>query len=168
MDSYISSIMFKLTGLLELVPTERELQKNYWRDIDVDLSEGPQWKPNGSNDAEEPTKRKHRPSKKTNGGRRGCDRVDTTDLTDTVLPDIQPSSDGHGSFPPPADEGAAAPVDDTMQGDLFQRAGSNGGRHSLGHTTDEVNCRSNIGSMVHTSMMLVAQFVCVSIVSHRV
>ncbi|KAK3204622.1 hypothetical protein Dsin_018668 [Dipteronia sinensis] len=32
---------FKLTGILELLPTERELQKYYWRYIDVDLSEGP-------------------------------------------------------------------------------------------------------------------------------
>ncbi|KAK0594795.1 hypothetical protein LWI29_000610 [Acer saccharum] len=46
----------KLTGLPELVPTEHELQKHYWRDIDVDLSEGPQWKPSGSNEDEEPTR----------------------------------------------------------------------------------------------------------------
>ncbi|KAK0594178.1 hypothetical protein LWI29_029516 [Acer saccharum] len=136
----------KLTGLPELVPTEHELQKHYWRDIDVDLSEGPQWKPSGSNEDEEPTKRKRRPREKTNGGRRVRARVDTTDRTDTVLPDIQRSNDGQGSFPQPADhpvhsldQGAAGPVDDARQEDFCQREASNGrGRHSVGHTTDEL------------------------------
>ncbi|KAK0570868.1 hypothetical protein LWI29_007685 [Acer saccharum] len=111
----------KLTGLPELVPTEHELQKHYWRDIDVDLSEGPQWKPSGSNEDKEPTKRKRRPREKTNGGRTG-------------------------SFPPSADhsvhsldQGAAGPVDDARQEDFCQREGLNGsGRHSVGHTTDEL------------------------------
>lgn len=138
--------MFQLTGIPELVPTERELQKDYYRDIDVDLSKGPQWKPSGSNEAEEPTKRKRSASNKSNGGRRVRARVDTTDRTDTVLPDIQRSSDGQGSFPPPADQpvhsvdrGAAPPVHNARQQDLYQREGSNAGRHSIGSTTDEVN-----------------------------
>ncbi|KAK0594290.1 hypothetical protein LWI29_025680 [Acer saccharum] len=146
LDNYISSIILQLTGLPELVPTEHELQKHYWRDIDVDLSEGPQWKPSGSNEDEEPTKRKRRPREKTNGGRRVRARVDTTDRTDKVLPDIQRSNDGQGSFPQPADhpvhsldQGAAGPVDDARQEDFCQREASNGrGRHSIGHTTDEL------------------------------
>ena len=143
--------MFQLTGIPELVPTERELQSDYWGDIDVDLSEGPQWKPSGSNDPEEPTKRKRRSSKKNNGGRRVCARVDTTDTTDPAIPDIQRSSDGQGSFPPPAHQpvhslhqGGAAPVDDARQEDLYQREGSNGGRHSGGHTTDEVKLKVDV------------------------
>ncbi|KAK0576144.1 hypothetical protein LWI29_012617 [Acer saccharum] len=105
-----------------------------------------QWKPSGSNEDEEPTKRKRRPREKTNGGRRVRARVDTTDRTDTVLPDIQRSNDGLGFFPQPADhpihsldQGAAGPVDDARQEDFYQREGSNGrGRHSVGHTTDEL------------------------------
>ncbi|KAK0608706.1 hypothetical protein LWI29_034838 [Acer saccharum] len=53
---------------------------------------------------------------------------------------------GKGSFPQPADhpvhsldQGAAAPVDDARQEDFCQREASNGrGRHSVGHTTDEL------------------------------
>jgi hypothetical protein len=166
LDNYISSIIRQLTGLPELVPTEHELQKHYWRDIDVDLSEGPQWKPSGSNEDEEPTKRKRRPREKTNGGRRVRARVDTTDRTDTVLPDIQRSNVRQGSFPQPADhpvhsldQGAAGPVDDARQEDFCQREASNGrGRHSVGHTTDEVTWPSIIGSMVYFEMLLIAQF----------
>ena len=141
----------------------------------MDLSEGPQWKPSGSNEDEEPTKRKRRPREKTNGGRRVRARVDTTDRTDTVLPDIQRSNVRQGSFPQPADhpvhsldQGAAGPVDDARQEDFCQREASNGrGRHSVGHTTDEVTWPSIIGSMVYFEMLLIAQFVAGSIVSHR-
>jgi hypothetical protein len=144
-------MILQLTGIPELVPTERELQKHYWMDIDVDLSEGPQWKPSGSNEVKEPTKRKCMPREKTNSSRRVRARVETTDHTDTVLQDIQPSNDGQGPSHPPADqpvhsvdEGPAGPVDDARQEDVYQREGSNGGRHSLGHTTDKVTRRSKI------------------------
>ncbi|KAK3225462.1 hypothetical protein Dsin_005324 [Dipteronia sinensis] len=115
------------------------------RDIDVELSKVPQWKPIGVNEGEEHNKRKRRLSTKYNGQQRVRASVDTPDHTDNVVPDIQASTCGYGSFPLDSDQlvhtcdhGAAPSPDDARQDELSQAQGSNCGRHSVRHTTEKV------------------------------